>query len=353
MLLSEWRKTAPNRECMSNKVVAVLKPVLADLGAAGDPACWVLWGEDPEFRYSVMAPTPAGLVTVAVRVNGAGAEGPRATGKLIRWGKLQVSDLAVESADGHRLVAIQIEGQVLKGIDDEADRICDFVLGLLAAVDGRAFQVAAPTAVQAVPPVVAVAKPAAVEVEEPKVAPKPGPKVAPVAAPAAGAGKPAAKVPATGPARGPAKEVAVVERSVAGSAAARAQAGQDAGRQDPGRLGGSASDRAARPARHRRPPSRRSSLKPRGQASGGRSRRPRRPPIPPRLPRPGPAEPPEGGPVWEVPGAERAGSQTTEDLDSPEAGHVGPHQRTLTPPRRSRGAPGQDRVSGSGTNVSE
>ena len=58
MLLSEWRKTAPNRECMSNSVLDVLKPVLADLGADGDPSCWVIWGEDPEYRYSIMAPTP-------------------------------------------------------------------------------------------------------------------------------------------------------------------------------------------------------------------------------------------------------------------------------------------------------
>lgn len=297
MLLSEWRKTAPNRECMSNKVVAVLKPVLADLGAAGDPACWVLWGEDPEFRYSVMAPTPAGLVTVAVRVNGAGAEGPRATGKLIRWGKLQVSDLAVESADGHRLVAIQIEGQVLKGIDDEADRICDFVLGLLAAVDGRAFQVAAPTAVQAVPPVVAVAKPAAVEVEEPKVAPKPGPKVAPVAAPAAGAGKPAAKVPATGPARGAAKEVAVVEPPAAPQPPARKPARTPAGKT------------AAWVAPH--PIGLPAPKTPTPAVAPSSLKQPAKPAVqkPPAAPAAHPAaaaaarpaEPPEGGPVWEVP----------------------------------------------------
>ncbi len=181
MLLSEWRKTAPNRECMSSKVLAVLKPVLADLGAAADPACWVLWGEDPEFRYSVMAPTQAGLITVAVRVSGAGSEGPRATGKLVRWGKLQVSELGLEAADGHRIVAVQVEGQVLKGVDDEADRICEFLLGLLAGIDGRAYQVTGPVVVQVAPEpqVVAISKPAVVAPEAPGAGAKPGLKAVP------------------------------------------------------------------------------------------------------------------------------------------------------------------------------
>ena len=104
MLLSEWRKAAPNRECMSNKVFAVLKPVLVDLGADDDPPSWVLWGEDPDIRYSILAPTQAGVISVAVRV-GMGGEGPRANGKLIRWGKLQVSELAVESAKTLGVVA--------------------------------------------------------------------------------------------------------------------------------------------------------------------------------------------------------------------------------------------------------
>jgi hypothetical protein len=168
VLLSEWRKSAPNRESLSTKILAVLEPVLADLGADGDPSCWVLWGEDPEIRYSVMAPTPAGLITVVVRVGGSG-EGPRATGKLVRWGKLQVSELAVESADGHRLVAVQVEGQVLKGMDAEADSICEFVRGLLAGIDGRAYAVGG-AIVEASVPRVAAAKPAAIKAAAVKAA---------------------------------------------------------------------------------------------------------------------------------------------------------------------------------------
>jgi hypothetical protein len=157
MLLSEWRKTAPNRECMSNKVLDVLKPVLADLGADGDPGCWVIWGEDPEFRYSIMAPTPAGLATIAVRLSGAG-EGPRATGKLVRWAKLQVSELSVEASGGIRIVAVQVEGQVLKGMDEEAGKICEFVRGLLAGIDGRAWQASGPIVLSGMPQVAALPK---------------------------------------------------------------------------------------------------------------------------------------------------------------------------------------------------
>jgi len=201
MLLSEWRKTAPNRECLSNKVLSVLKPVLADLGAAGDPECWVVWGEDPEFRYSVMAPTPAGLATVAVRINAGSSDGPRTTGKLVRWGKLQVSEVGVEASGGHRLIAVQVEGQVLKGIDKEADRICEFVLGLLAGIDGRAFQPVGSVVLQTVTPEVAVTKPAVVTPEGPKPAAKPAPKAAsaPAAAPRS-AKEPTAKVAQGAPA---------------------------------------------------------------------------------------------------------------------------------------------------------
>jgi hypothetical protein len=135
---------------MSNSVLDVLKPVLADLGADGDPSCWVIWGEDPEYRYSIMAPTPTGLATIAVRLNG-GGEDPRVTGKLVRWAKLQVSELSVEASGGIRIVAVQVEGQVLKGMDEEAGKICEFVRGLLAGIDGRAWHAAGPIVLSAMP----------------------------------------------------------------------------------------------------------------------------------------------------------------------------------------------------------
>lgn len=136
MRLSEWRTAAPTAASVSPKVLAVLEPVLEALGAGRDPECWVLWGDDPAVRWTLFAPTPAGLVECAVRVNVPG-EGPRAAAKLVRWARVQVSDLAVEAQGGHRFVSLQVEGQVLRGVDAEADRIAAFVRQLFDAADGR------------------------------------------------------------------------------------------------------------------------------------------------------------------------------------------------------------------------
>jgi hypothetical protein len=136
MRLSEWRAGAPNREALSGRVLEVVVPVLESLGAEEDPHCWVAWGDDPGIRYLILAPTSAGLVTCSVRLALPG-EGPRASGKVIRWHRVQVGELAVESTGGHRLVSFQVETQVLRGADAVADRIAAFGLALLAAIDGR------------------------------------------------------------------------------------------------------------------------------------------------------------------------------------------------------------------------
>ena len=121
---------------MAPKVVAVIEPVLAALGAGHDPGCWVLWGDDPGVRSMLLVPTALGLVEVHVRVN-VPQEGPRASGKLVRWSRVQIGELAIEMAGGHRLLTFQVEGQVLRGSDDEADAIADFARRLIAAIDGR------------------------------------------------------------------------------------------------------------------------------------------------------------------------------------------------------------------------
>ena len=138
MRLSEWRSAAPIETCMSQDVLDVLLPVLSDLGAGTDPDCWVAWGDDPQFRYPIFASTPAGLISVNVRL--ASEDGPRVTGKLVRWPKVQVTELSIESSGGHRIVAVQVEGQVLKGTDAEADQICAFMREVINAIDGRTVQ---------------------------------------------------------------------------------------------------------------------------------------------------------------------------------------------------------------------
>lgn len=136
MRLSEWRAAAPTKEAASSRVMAVVEPVLESLGAGRDPECWIAWGDDPALRWTLLAPTPAGLVECAVRVSVPG-EGPRAAAKLVRWPRVQVGDLAVETQAGHRFVSIQVEGLVLKGVDAEADRVAAFVRRLFDAIDGR------------------------------------------------------------------------------------------------------------------------------------------------------------------------------------------------------------------------
>ncbi len=142
MRLSGWRASAPFKESVSTKVLAVVGETLVALGADVDPECWVVWGDDPAARYLLFVPTPSGLAQVNVRVNVPG-EGPRAGGKIIRWNRVQFGELAVEVHGGHRLVTFQVETQALHGADAEADAIAAFAQILFAAVDGRPIE--APT----------------------------------------------------------------------------------------------------------------------------------------------------------------------------------------------------------------
>jgi hypothetical protein len=122
---------------MTTKVLAVVEPVLSALGAGRDPECWVAWGEVPATRYTILAPAPAGLITCHVRVN-LPQEGPRCAAKLARWNRVQLGELGIETQGAHRLLSFQVESQVLRGVDAEADAIAEFAVGLIAAVDGRA-----------------------------------------------------------------------------------------------------------------------------------------------------------------------------------------------------------------------
>jgi hypothetical protein len=137
MRLSDWRARAPYKESVAPKVQTAVDSALAALGADPDPECWVLWGDEPASRYLIFIPTPSGLVQVNVRVAVPG-EGPRASGKIVRWNRVQLGELGVEIRAGHRLVTFQIETQPLNGADATADAIAVFAQALFAAVDGRA-----------------------------------------------------------------------------------------------------------------------------------------------------------------------------------------------------------------------
>jgi hypothetical protein len=143
MRLSEWRAVAPHKESMGPKVLAVIEPVATALGAEPDPSSWIIWGEDPASRYTVLTLSTAGLLLIAVRVN-VPQEGPRASAKLIRWNRVQTGELAIEYVAGHRLLSFQVEGLILRGSDAEADAIAGFALELFAAMDGRPAPAPAP-----------------------------------------------------------------------------------------------------------------------------------------------------------------------------------------------------------------
>jgi len=138
MRLSEWRTRAPHKDALTAKVMAVIDPVLASLGAEPDPSTWIVWGEDPGVRYVILVPTDAGLLQVLVRVNVPG-EGPRASAKVIRWSRIQVGELGLEMVSGHRLLGFQVESHILRGSDAEGDAIASFALELFARIDGRPF----------------------------------------------------------------------------------------------------------------------------------------------------------------------------------------------------------------------
>lgn len=134
MRLSEWSKRAPHKEATAPKVLATVTPILTALGAAKDPPSWVAWGDDPAARYVVLVPTPAGLIQVHVRVM-VPQEGPRSSGKLVRWNRVQTGELSVEVVGGHRLVGFQIDNIILRGTDEEGDVVSAFAREVYAAMD--------------------------------------------------------------------------------------------------------------------------------------------------------------------------------------------------------------------------
>jgi len=136
MRLTDWSPGPPGSEAIGPKVLAVVQPVLRALCGDRDPEVWIAWGDDPDVRYVILAPVPAGLVTCHVRVNVPG-EGPRASAKLGRWPRVQIGELAIEAQSGHRLISFQIEGQVIRGAGDVVDRVAAFALTVFAAMDGR------------------------------------------------------------------------------------------------------------------------------------------------------------------------------------------------------------------------
>jgi hypothetical protein len=136
MRLSEWRLVAPSRDALGTKVTAVLEPVIVALGTEPDPHCWIFWGDDPSARFFLAAAVPAGLVTSHVRVNVPG-EGPRVSGKLNRWPRVQLGEFALETSGARLILSAQLEGQIVRAVDDDAKRAAVFMQAVVAGIDGR------------------------------------------------------------------------------------------------------------------------------------------------------------------------------------------------------------------------
>lgn len=147
MRLSEWQARTAHRDSMTEKVLAPARDALALLGADRDPGCWIVWGDDPTARWTMLVPAAAGLIQVNVRVNVPG-EGPRSAGKLIRWHRVQIGELSAEVQGGHRLMTFQVESHLLHGADAEADAAAAFVESLFAAMDGRTLTARPPDVIE-------------------------------------------------------------------------------------------------------------------------------------------------------------------------------------------------------------
>jgi hypothetical protein len=145
--LSEWQATMTHQDAMADKVLAPARDALVLLGTEPDPECWIVWGDDPAVRWTILVPAVAGLVQVNVRVNVPG-EGPRSAGKLVRWHRVQIGELSVEIQGGHRLLTFQVESHLLHGSDTDADAVASFVESLFAAMDGRLPAADAPSVIE-------------------------------------------------------------------------------------------------------------------------------------------------------------------------------------------------------------
>jgi hypothetical protein len=136
MRLSDWQATLRGQKLMTGKVAIAYESALALFGEGPDSDAFVAWGDDPDVHYSLLVIGAPGLIVVVVRVN-VPLEGPRASAKVVRWGRVAIGELSVEVQRGHKQATAQIDNYILKGMDEEADRIGAFVGHLLMRIDGR------------------------------------------------------------------------------------------------------------------------------------------------------------------------------------------------------------------------
>ena len=134
MRVNDWRATPEGGRHLTDRLVALIDPVAHALGAESDTACHVVWGDQPDARFQVLLATDAGLAILNVRVN-VPQEGPRVSGRLVRWGRVQAGEVTIEAHSGHAQVSAQFEGQVLQGLDAAGERIAEWMIEVYRRVE--------------------------------------------------------------------------------------------------------------------------------------------------------------------------------------------------------------------------
>jgi hypothetical protein len=137
MRFADWQATPEGSRYLSDRLVKLIESAAHTLGARDATPCYVAWGEQPEARFQVMLSTDGGLAIFSVRAN-VPQEGPRLSGRLVRWARVQVGELTFEAHSGHVQVSAQFEGQVLLGLDAAGERIAEWMTEVYRRVDGAA-----------------------------------------------------------------------------------------------------------------------------------------------------------------------------------------------------------------------
>ncbi len=134
MRFDDWRATPEGERHLTERLVALIDPVSRVLGVGTETACHVVWGDQPPARFQVLLATEAGLAVLNVRVN-VPQEGPRISGRLVRWGRVQAGEVTIEAHSGHAQVSAQFEGQVLQGLDTAGERIAEWMIEVYRRVE--------------------------------------------------------------------------------------------------------------------------------------------------------------------------------------------------------------------------
>ncbi|MGC8634130.1 MAG: hypothetical protein ACP5VP_05630 [Candidatus Limnocylindrales bacterium] len=137
MRFADWQATPEGSRYLTDRLVPLIESAARTLGAHDATPCYVAWGDQPEARFQVMLSTDGGLGIFNVRVS-VPQEGPRLSGRLVRWARVQAGEVTFEAHSGHIQVSAQFEGQVLLGLDEAGERIAEWMTEVYRRVDGAA-----------------------------------------------------------------------------------------------------------------------------------------------------------------------------------------------------------------------